>query len=68
MMDKQKRKEILQIAVDSLRAAEYALGHLADSYTEERDGKFSACHPKSSFESSLGQVTRLHKSLVKAKD
>ncbi|EAA8938334.1 hypothetical protein FNN36_21815 [Salmonella enterica] len=67
MMDKQKRKAMLQIAVDSLRAAEYALGQLTDSYTEEHDGKFSACHPQSSFASSLGQLTQLRKSLMKAR-
>lgn len=67
MITKEKRKETLQLAISSLRAGEAALSQLVDSYTEDQDGKFSACHPRHGLANSLAQLSRLRKALEKSR-
>ncbi|HCZ4695508.1 hypothetical protein [Citrobacter braakii] len=67
MIRKEKRTETLRLAVESLRAAEVALGGLVSSYTEEQDGTFSACHPRHGLANSLSQISRLRKALEKSR-
>lgn len=65
MIRKEKRTETLRLAVESLRAAEVALGELVSSYSEEQDGTFSASHPRHGLANSLAQLSRLRKALEK---
>ena len=62
-----ERVHLRDKATTLLEQAEATLLALADSYTEERDGKFSACHPKTGIANTHQQLMRLRKSLVRAK-
>ncbi|MEG5932486.1 hypothetical protein UXN85_20685 [Enterobacter hormaechei] len=67
-MDKRDRRNALRDeAAALLEQAEAMLAELAASYTEEEDGKFSACHPRNGFDSTLRQVEKLRKPLARAK-
>ncbi|HDT4319342.1 TPA: hypothetical protein QHN47_004392 [Klebsiella aerogenes] len=67
MIRKEKRIKSLCLAVESLRAAEVALGEMVSSYTEEQDGTFSACHPRHGLANSLSQISHLRKALEKSR-
>ncbi|HHT2833878.1 TPA: hypothetical protein ACTYSZ_004956 [Klebsiella aerogenes] len=67
MILKEKRTKTLRLTVESLRAAEVALGEMVSSYTEEQDGTFSACHPRHGLANSLSQISRLRKALEKSR-
>ena len=64
---KEQRAALRDVAAALLEQAEALLAELKDSYTEEEDGKFSACHPYNGFNSLRQQVARLRKPLKGAK-
>lgn len=64
---RQKRTLLRDEATAQLEWAEKMLAQLVDSYTEEQDGKFSACHPRNGFASVHQQLVKLRKSVSKAK-
>ncbi|HBC0018004.1 TPA: hypothetical protein JG871_003923 [Enterobacter hormaechei subsp. xiangfangensis] len=51
-------------AISALEVAEQHLNRLVNSYTEEKDGKFSACHPRCGIESTTRQLAKLRKALL----
>lgn len=64
---KEERAKLRDEAAALMEQAEAALLALADSYTEEQDGLFSACHPHNGFASAHQQLAKLRKPLTKAK-
>lgn len=66
-MDKAQRNQRRQQAAEALLFAEQLLTELVDSYTEEQDGKFSACHPRMGLKSTAGQIEKLRRALERAK-
>lgn len=64
---KEQRTALRDEAAALLEQTEALLAELTDSYTEEQDGKFSACHPKNGFESVKSQLAKIRKSLARAK-
>lgn len=57
------RSQLRDQTSDLLQQAEVALQALVESYTEELDGKFSACHPRNGHNSTLQQLIRLRKAI-----
>ncbi len=66
-VERQTRQHLRDEAADLLEQAELALQALVDSYSEEQDGKFSACHPRMGINSSLQQLIALRKGIKGAK-
>lgn len=64
---KEQRTALRDEAAALLEQAEALLTELTDGYTEEQDGKFSACHPHNGFDSVMRQISRLRKPLARAK-
>lgn len=64
---KETRQHLRDEAADLLEQAELALQALVDSYSEEQDGKFSACHPRMGINSSLQQLIKLRKAVQGSK-
>jgi len=64
---KEERTLLRDEVTAKLEQAEAALLVLVDSYTEENDGKFSACHSRQCFASSLNQIQKLRKSIKGAR-
>lgn len=50
-----------------LEQAEAVLIALVESYSEDQDGKFSACHPRSGIANTLSQLQKLRKGIKTAK-
>lgn len=65
--EKQPRQQLRDEATDLLEQAELVLQALVDSYSEEKDGKFSACHPRMGVNSSLQQIIKLRRALQGSK-
>lgn len=67
-VDTRERREVLRDeAAALLEQAEAMLAELVESYSEEADGKFSACHPRMGIASTLQQLAKLRKPLTRAK-
>lgn len=64
---KDERQRLRDEAAAMLEQAEKLLTELADGYTEEVDGKFSACHPHNGFDSMARQIGQLRKSVARGK-
>lgn len=64
---KHKRAVLRDEANVLLEQAEATLIALVESYSEDQDGKFSACHPRSGIANTLSQLQKLRKGIKTAK-